>query len=90
MARLKSVALFANCSNRELQRIARAAESLTITEGKTLMEQGEVGREAFVIVSGNAVVRRNGRKLAELGAGEVVGELSLLDHGPRTASVIAT
>jgi CRP-like cAMP-binding protein len=34
-------------------------------------------------------VKRNGKKVATLGAGSVVGELSLLDHGPRTATVVA-
>ena len=46
-----------------------------------------MGREAFVIMEGSATVRRNGKKVAVLGPGAVVGELSLLDHGPRTATV---
>ena len=46
-----------------------------------------MGREAFVIVDGSATVKRNGKKVATLGPGAVVGELSLLDHGPRTATV---
>ena len=43
-----------------------------------------------VIVSGTAVVRRNGRKISELGAGETIGEMALFDDGPRTASVVAS
>jgi CRP-like cAMP-binding protein len=54
-----------------------------------VVDQGQTGREAFVIISGTATVKRNGKKVATLGTGAVVGELSLLDHGPRTASVIA-
>ena len=48
-----------------------------------------MGRTAYVILSGTAVVRRGGRKVAQLEAGAPVGELSLLDHGPRTAYVVA-
>jgi CRP/FNR family transcriptional regulator, cyclic AMP receptor protein len=54
------------------------------------MDQGEVGRQAFVILEGTAVVKRGGRKVADLGPGDTAGELSLLDLGPRTASVFAT
>jgi len=52
------------------------------------MKQGDSGREAFIILSGKATVKRSGKKVATLGTGTVVGELSLLDHGPRTATVI--
>ena len=41
-------------------------------------------------MSGTAEVRRNEKKVAEIGPGTCVGELALLDHQPRTASVIAT
>jgi CRP/FNR family cyclic AMP-dependent transcriptional regulator len=52
-----------------------------------LIEQGQPGREAFIVLKGKATVRRNGKRLASLGAGSMVGELALLDHGPRTATV---
>ena len=86
---LASVPLFASCSRKELQTIARASDELTIPAGKTLVEQGDVGRECFVILEGNASVKRNGRKVATLGPGAYFGELSLLDKGPRTATVTA-
>lgn len=53
------------------------------------MDQGQTGREAFVILEGSAIVKRNGRKIATVSTGAVIGELSLLDNGPRTAAVIA-
>lgn len=86
---LGRVPLFAACNRRELQKIARAADELTIEQGRTLVEQGTTGHEAFVIVEGQADVRRNGRKVARLGPGDHFGELALLDGGPRTASVEA-
>jgi len=86
---LRNVPLFASCSNRELQTIAKATDELTVPAGHVLTDQGQMGREAFVIVDGSATVKRNGKKVATLGPGSVVGELSLLDHGPRTATVTA-
>ena len=54
-----------------------------------LVDQGDAGREAFVIIEGTATVKRNGRKVGTLGPGDAIGELALLDHGPRTATVTA-
>lgn len=70
--------------------MARASDELELPAGRHLCEQGSIGREAFIIVGGSAEVRRNGRKVATLGPGDCVGELALLDHGPRTATVTAT
>src|SRR5690606_38844716 len=69
---------------------AKASDEVKVSAGHQLCEQGQIGREAFVIVEGAAEVRRNGRKVATLGPGDCVGELALLDHGPRTATVTAT
>jgi CRP/FNR family transcriptional regulator, cyclic AMP receptor protein len=86
---LSNVPLFSALSNRDLQKIAKASDEITVPAGKQLVEQGRTGREAFVIVEGTAVVKRNGRKIGEFGPGDQFGELALLDHGPRTASVEA-
>jgi len=86
---LASVPMFSACSKKELQAVAKAMDELEVPAGKTLCEQGAVGREAFIIVQGTAEVRRNGKKIATLGPGACVGELALLDHGPRTATVVA-
>jgi CRP-like cAMP-binding protein len=86
---LATVPLFAACSKKDLQRIARASDEVEIPAGRTLMTQGDVGRECFVLVEGKVKVERNGRKVASLGPGAYFGELSLLDKGPRTATVIA-
>ena len=86
---LASVPLFAACSRKDLQRIARASDEVQIPAGRTLMKQDDVGRECFVLVDGTVKVERNGRKVATLGPGAYFGELSLLDKGPRTATVTA-
>jgi CRP-like cAMP-binding protein len=84
---LRNVPLFTACTNKELETIARATDEITLPAGHVLTDQGQTGREAFIIMDGSATVRRNGKKVATLGKGAVVGELSLLDHGPRTATV---
>lgn len=85
---LKNVPLFAGCSRRELQHIAKAGDEITMTDGTVIVDQGQMGREAFVILEGNVVIRRAGRRVAVLEPGDVVGEMSLLDHGPRTATAV--
>jgi CRP/FNR family cyclic AMP-dependent transcriptional regulator len=86
---LRSVPLFQACTNKELERIAKASDELEVPAGTVLVDQGAMGRELFVIMSGSAIVRRNGKKVATVGPGAVIGELSLFDHGPRTATVTA-
>ena len=80
--------LFSSCSSQDLERIAKAGDQVTFAKGETLTKQGEPGKEAFIILSGKAIVKRSGKKVATLGTGSVVGELSLLDNGPRTATVV--
>jgi CRP-like cAMP-binding protein len=86
---LAEIPMFSALSKRDLGRIAKASNEITVEPGHVLVDQGDAGREAFVIVEGTASVKRNGRKLNTLGPGDPIGELSLLDHGPRTATVTA-
>ena len=86
---LANVPLFASLSKKDLQRVAKASTEVTFEAGKTLVDQGRTGHEFFLILDGTAVVRRNNRKIAELGPGQYFGELAILDRGPRSASVIA-
>ena len=86
---LKSVPLFEQCSKKDLQSIAQIADEVDLRAGKVLIQEGERGREFFVIVSGEVEVRRKGRKVATLGPGNFVGEMALLSKTPRTATVTA-
>ena len=86
---LQQVPLFAACSRKDLQLVARRAEDVRVAAGKTLISEGETGHEFFVILSGTAKVTRRGRKIATLGPGDAFGELALLEKAPRNASVVA-
>ena len=90
VALLRRTALFAGCTRAELSEVALSADEREAEAGETLTEEGRRGREFFVLVDGAVAVRRGGRKLAELGPGDWFGEIAILTHQPRTATVTAT
>lgn len=87
---LRGVSLFSACSDRELARIASLVDEIEVREGKILTREGQPGSEAFVVIEGQARVTVGNRaKVAPLGPGSAIGEMSLLDQGPRSATVTA-
>ena len=86
---LATVPLFSALTHDELTTVVRAAEELDVAGGDELVTESRVGRDFFLILDGDAVVRRNGRKVATLGPGNWFGELSLIDNQPRSATVVA-
>lgn len=90
---LKHVPLFQDLDRRSLEAIANAAVEQSYTPGQEIVRQGDTGVGAFIIKSGKveAVQDRGGHqhRLAELGTGEVFGEMALLDEFPRSATVRA-
>jgi CRP-like cAMP-binding protein len=86
---LGAVRLLSSCTKAELRKVASASIELELPAGRALVKEGTAGRECFIVVGGTATVKRNGRKIGTLGPGDAVGELSLLDRGPRTATVVA-
>ena len=87
---LKRTALFARCTKAELIEVALNADEREAPEGVRLTEEGRRDREFFVLVEGAVTVRRAGRKLTDLGPGDWFGEIAILTHKPRTATVTAT
>jgi CRP/FNR family transcriptional regulator, cyclic AMP receptor protein len=87
---LKKVPLFSGCSKSELRELAKTADELDVREGTVLTREGKSGREFFVLISGSARVTKSGRKIAELGPGDWLGEIALITDSPRTATVTAT
>jgi len=88
--RLKAIPLFSKLSDEEAKRLAAFATETSIAEGQILMKQGDYSTELIAIEEGTADVLRGGEKIASLKAGDLIGEMGLLERGPRTADVIAT
>ena len=87
---LANAPLFAQCSKREHRLVAKLAKVKRVPPGTTIVTEGEEGETMFVVLSGHAAVRKSGRKIAELGPGDVVGELAVLGKAPRNATVVTT
>lgn len=88
--RLAGVPLFSHCSKADLSTIARAGREVSHRDGTVLAREGDPGLGFFLILEGTARVTIGGRAKAKLGAGDFFGEISVLDGGPRSASVIAS
>ncbi|MFP4513687.1 MAG: Crp/Fnr family transcriptional regulator [Acidimicrobiales bacterium] len=86
---LAKVSLFAGADHKELVEISKATTEHTVDAGTVLVRQGETGREAFIVVEGEATVSVDGKEVAHLGPGDTIGEMSLLDKGLRSATVTA-
>ncbi len=84
---IRSVPLFSGCSKRELAEIASMTDELDFPEGKTLIKEGERGREFLVLIEGTVDVTQKGRKLPPLGRADCIGEIALILDVPRTATV---
>lgn len=88
IAQLQRVPLFARCGSKELAFIVTQVEDLEFPAGKELCREGKSGGDFFIILSGGAVVTRGGKEINRLGPNDFFGEIALLDHGPRTATVV--
>ncbi len=86
---LREVPLFSKLTKKELNEIARMSTELSFKDGQELMAEGQRASSFVVLVDGEAVVRKKGRKVATLGPGDFAGELALLQDRARTATVVA-
>jgi CRP/FNR family cyclic AMP-dependent transcriptional regulator len=86
---LAQVPLFSGLPKRHLKGLANLAGERQLGEGSLLAEEGKPGDNFFVLVEGMARVVRGKKTVAQLRPGDWFGEISLIDGGPRTASVVA-
>jgi CRP/FNR family transcriptional regulator, cyclic AMP receptor protein len=88
-SKLAAVPIFSGCSRRELGIIGRSVKEITHRAGAVIAREGQRGIGLFLILDGECSVSIGGKERARLGPGQFFGEISLLDGGPRTASVTA-
>src|ERR687885_881078 len=86
---MRRVPLFAKLKGKTLQEVASIADEIDLPKGKEMARQGDRGREFFILLDGEAEVRKDGRRVNTLGKGDFFGEISLVTKLPRTASVTA-
>jgi CRP/FNR family cyclic AMP-dependent transcriptional regulator len=89
-SKLKSVALFAGLSPRELRRLASVTDEVVVPAGTRLIHEGAFAHEFLLIRTGTAEVSRGGDSLATLGPGDFAGEIGVLRDARRNATVTAS
>ena len=90
VAALARAPLFEGLSKKELAQLAKTTEDVEVGAGKVLCKEGEFGHEFFVIVEGEAEVRRRERTVDTLGPGDFFGEIALIEKTHRTATVTSS
>lgn len=86
---LRRVPIFADLTDRQLEQIEAFVDDVEVEAGQVLIDQEGFGQELLIVVDGTAEVTRDGRHVADVGPGETIGEIALLDGGPRTATATA-
>ena len=89
-ARLTAIPIFSNLGHEEAKRLAAFATETSIAKGQILMKQGDYSTELIAIEEGSADVLRDGKRIASVGQGDLIGEMGLFSRRPRSADVIAT
>ena len=85
---LRNVPLFSGLSAKELMSLSRLMDEIDLKPGTVIIREGNTGGEFFIVLEGTIEVKRKGRRLARLGPGDYLGEIALIDHGPRTATAM--
>jgi len=86
---LARVNRFEGFTDEEIHQVVDTATYLTVPANWALMVEQQPADKAYLILSGEVSVRRHGEEVARLGAGEVIGEMALINHKLRSATVVA-
>jgi len=86
---LRSIRFFEGFSEDELSAVSALGQKTEVSAGTEIIDQGRVGDACYVIVEGTADVYMRGEFVTSVGPGSMVGEMALVEHRPRNASVVA-
>ena len=87
---LGKVPLFSGCSRKELEFLASRTDEVDLKANHTLITQGSPSDTFYVLLDGEASVMVDGKPRPSLHAGDFCGEISMLDRGPATATVVTS
>jgi CRP/FNR family transcriptional regulator, cyclic AMP receptor protein len=93
---LQTVDLFEGLTGAEIDKVAKICTEMRYRKGQTIAREGDMGDELFIITEGFVEVLLGerpssvARVVVSLGVGQIIGEMALIDQGPRSASVRAT
>jgi CRP-like cAMP-binding protein len=83
---LRAVPLFKDLSRHDIEQIGQLAEEVDVPAGQVLTREGAPGSEFFVILEGEVSVDVGGERVRTMEPGDFLGEIALVDDGPRTAT----
>jgi len=89
-ARLKTIGIFADLDDAAREAVSKLAAEVSVPEGKELVREGDFSYDLIAIEEGTAKVHHGDEIVAEIGPGDVVGEMGVLERQQRNASVTAT
>lgn len=80
---------FANLTDDEVAQLARVGTYVTVPADWALMGEGTSADKAYLLISGEVSVRQHGKEIATLGPGDIFGEMGIVEHRLRTATVVS-
>ena len=86
---LRTVPLFQGMTDRALEAVAGLGREVEFADGETVTREGDEGDAFYVVTAGRVAISRGDRTIRELGTGDFLGEISLIDGRPRTATATA-
>jgi CRP-like cAMP-binding protein len=89
-ARLKRIPVFSDLEEEALGHVAALAAEVSVPAGKELVREGDYSYDVLAVEEGTAKVERGGRHIADIGPGDVIGEMGVLERSQRNATVTAT
>lgn len=84
---LAATSIFSTCSKKHLELIGQVTDQVSVSSGTDLIKQSTVPTDMYILISGTASVDIDGKSVATVGEGDVVGELSMVDGGKASATV---